>query len=84
MGRQAAKDDDHAARQAALRKKLADSESRLGRPYAAIESGIAAPADSTLKDRIGAVKSERDIAQASLDRRLRKYVPALKSRKRKF
>jgi hypothetical protein len=63
MGRQAAKDDDRAARLAALRAKLADSESRLGRPYAAIESGIADPADSTLKDRIAAVKSERDIAQ---------------------
>jgi hypothetical protein len=66
--RQAAKDDDHAARLAALRAKLADSESRLGRHHAAIESGIADPADSTLKDRIAAVKSERDSAQVSLDR----------------
>lgn len=70
MERQAAKDEDHTARLAALRAKLADAESRLGRLYAAIESGIADMRDETLKERIGTVRSERDIAQVSLDRAL--------------
>ena len=41
MERQAAKDEDHTARLTALRAKVTDAESRLGRLYAAIESGVA-------------------------------------------
>ena len=68
MRRQTAKDEDHAQRLAALREKFTDAQSRLDRLYAAIESGFADLADQTLKDRIAAVKTERDIAQAALDR----------------
>jgi hypothetical protein len=75
MARQAAKDDDHSARLAALRAKLADAESRLGRLFASIESGIVDPADSTLKERVAAVKSKRDIAQASLNRAIAEVRP---------
>jgi DNA invertase Pin-like site-specific DNA recombinase len=66
--RQAAKDEDHAQRLAALREKVTDTQSRLDRLYAAIESGVADLADQSLKDRIAAVKTERNIAQAALDR----------------
>ena len=68
MERQTAKDEDHAPRLTALRAKLTDAESRLGRLYAAIESGIADPSDATLKERVAAVKTERDIAQVAFDR----------------
>ena len=59
----------------ALRAKLADAESRLGRLYAAIESGIADPRDVALKERVAVVKSERDIAQVSFDRAVAEMRP---------
>jgi len=71
LERQSARDEDHAVRLTALRAKLADAEGRLGRPYAAIESGIADPSDATLKERVANVKTERDIAQVAFDRRRR-------------
>ena len=66
--RQASKEEDHAARLSALRAKVTDAESRLGRLYAAIESGVADINDQTLKDRVAALKTERDIAQVAFDR----------------
>lgn len=68
MQRQAAKGEEQANRLTALRAKVSDAQSRLARLYAAIENGIADPSDQTLKDRIAAVKTERDIAQAGFDR----------------
>ena len=64
-----------AARLTALKAKLADAESRLGRLYTAIESGIADLTDTTLKDRIAAVKTERDIAQTAHDRAVAEKSP---------
>ena len=66
--RQTRRDADYADRLTALRGTLAEAEGRLGHLYQAIESGVADLTDATLKDRIAAVKTERDIAQAALDR----------------
>jgi len=78
MERQSSRDDDYALRLTALRGKLSDAEERLKRLYAAIESGIADPSDATLKDRIAAVKTERDIAQVALDRAVAEMRPDTK------
>lgn len=59
----------------ALRGKLTEAEGRLNRLYQAIENGIADPNDPTLKDRVGAVKTERDIAQAAFDRAVAEMRP---------
>jgi site-specific DNA recombinase len=75
MQRQASKDEDHASCLTALRAKLTDAENRLGRLYAAIEGGIADPSDATLKERVAAVKNERDIAQVAFDRALAETRP---------
>ena len=64
MERQSAKNEDHATRLTALRAKISDVENRLGRLYAAIETGLADLNDQTLKDRVVAVKTERDLAQS--------------------
>jgi site-specific DNA recombinase len=68
MTRQTKREADFATRLNALRAKLSEMESRLGRLYQAIETGIADANDPTLKDRIAAVKAERDIAKAAFDR----------------
>ena len=75
MERQAAKNEDHTARLTALRAKISDSESRLGRLYAAIESGVADLNDQTLKDRVAAIKTERDLAQIAYDRAVAETNP---------
>ena len=75
MERQAAKDEDHSTRLTALRAKISDAESRLGRLYAAIESGVADLNDQTLKDRVAAVKTERDLAQIAYDRAVAETNP---------
>jgi site-specific DNA recombinase len=54
LERQTAKNEDHAARLSALRFKVSNAESRLGRLYAAIESGVADLSDQSLKDRVAA------------------------------
>jgi site-specific DNA recombinase len=59
----------------AIKAKLTDAESRLARLYAAIESGVADLTDTTLKDRVATVKTERDIAQTSYDRALAETSP---------
>jgi site-specific DNA recombinase len=76
LERQAAKDEDYSVRLTALRAKLTDAEGRLWRLYAAIESGIADRADPTLKERIAAVKTERDIAQVAFDRAVAEMRPS--------
>ena len=75
MERQGDKDADHASRLSALRAKVADAENRLGRLYAAIESGIADLADRSLKERVAAVKTERDLAQIAFDRAIAETNP---------
>jgi hypothetical protein len=75
MKRQTAKDEDYSVRLTALRAKLTDAKDRLGRLYAAIENGIADPSDATLKERIDAVKTERDIAQVAFDRAISEMRP---------
>jgi site-specific DNA recombinase len=80
MERQAAKTEDHSTRLTTLRAKICDSESRLGRLYSAIESGVADLDDGTLKDRVAAVKTERDLAQIAYDRAVPKQIPAPASR----
>ena len=76
MDRQSRREADHAGRLTALRGKLAEAEGRLGRLYQAIENGIADPNDPTLKDRLAAVRTERDIAQATFDRAVGEMSPA--------
>ncbi|EGE55955.1 Resolvase domain protein [Rhizobium etli CNPAF512] len=76
MNRQAAREEDHTSRMAALRAKLADAESRLSRLYQAIENGIVDPADATLKERITALRTDRDIAQIALNRAAEEASPA--------
>jgi site-specific DNA recombinase len=75
MDRQTSKDQDYSNRLTALRAKLSESEARLGRLYQAIENGIADPNDPTLKDRLAAVKAERDIAQVAFDRAVAEMRP---------
>jgi site-specific DNA recombinase len=84
MGRQAAKDEDHSVRLTALRAKLADAEGRLGRLDTTIENGIADPADATLKERVAAVKTERDIAQVAFDREAVEMRPSARSTEEKI
>lgn len=73
--RQAAKSEDRAGRLTALRGKVAEAQTRLGRLYAAIENGLADLSDQTLKDRVAAVKAERDLAQIALDRTISESNP---------
>ena len=68
MQRQASRTKDGIERLSALRTRAADAQNRLDRLYAAIESGVADPSEPTLKDRVAAVKSERDRARSLLDR----------------
>lgn len=75
MDRQTKRDEDYGNRLTALRGKLSEAEGRLTRLYQAIENGIADPNDPTLKDRIAAVKTERDIAQAAFDRAVAEMRP---------
>lgn len=78
MDRQTAKDEDYANRLTALRGKLADAEGRLRRLYQLVENGMADFNDPTLKDRIAAVKAERDIAQVAFDRAVSEMRPEVR------
>ena len=64
---QATKDTAVQERRLALKNELAQKEEKLSRLYRAIEEGIV-ELDDQLKDRIKALKAERDLAQASIDR----------------
>jgi site-specific DNA recombinase len=75
MNRQATKNEDYSGRVAALRAKCADAEGRLGRLYAAIETGIADPNDATLRGRLEAVKTERDVAKVAFERAVSEMRP---------
>ena len=75
LGRQSAKDKDDTVRLGTLKAKFADAENRIGRLYAAIESGIADLMDTILKDRVAAGKTKHDIAQTAYDRVLAETSP---------
>lgn len=75
MDRQTKRDSDYADRLTSLRGKLSEVETRLGRLYQAIENGIADTNDPMLKDRVAAVKTERDIAKAAFDRAVSELNP---------
>jgi hypothetical protein len=83
MDRQVAKDEDHSVHLTALRAKLADAEGRLGRLYAAIENGIADPADATLKDRVAAVRRSAISRRSPSTVRWRKCVLVPGSRRKR-
>ncbi len=65
LARQASRSETMRNVVTALQNKVADCESRLSRLYQAIENGIADASDPTLKDRLAALKSDRDQAQAA-------------------
>jgi DNA invertase Pin-like site-specific DNA recombinase len=65
--RQRAKNRAAADRRAALAGELASTNEKLNRLYRAIEDGIV-DLDAQLKERVDALKTRRDLAQASLDR----------------
>ena len=67
VDRQAAKDVGVANRRVALEAEIRDTSEKLARLYRAIEQGVV-ELDVQLKDRIAALKSARDLAQASLER----------------
>jgi predicted transposase YbfD/YdcC len=73
--RQVSRSEDHAQRLTALQNTVADCESRLARLYPAIENGIADASDPTLKDRLAALKSDRDQAQAAKERAFAELQP---------
>ncbi len=65
--RQGAKDRAVEGRRAALQVELNARQDKLSRLYRAIEEGVI-DLDEDLRNRVKALKTERDIAQASLDR----------------
>jgi site-specific DNA recombinase len=67
LERQGDKDRAVQGRRAALMAELASNEEKLKRLYRAIEDGLV-DLDVYLKERIQNLKTEQDIAQASLDR----------------
>jgi site-specific DNA recombinase len=67
FARQRAKNRAVEDRRAALTAELAATDEKLNRLYRAIEDGII-DLDAKLKERVDALKAERDLAQASLDR----------------
>jgi site-specific DNA recombinase len=67
--RQGAKDQALEGRRTALEAEIASRDDRLKRLYRAIEEGIV-DLDGDLKQRIQALKQEREVAQAALDRQV--------------
>ena len=67
MDRQTTKDTAVEERRSVLKSEIKAKDEKLNRLYRAIEDGIV-ETDDQLRDRIKAIKNERDMAQASLDR----------------
>jgi hypothetical protein len=65
--RQSAKDQATQKRRGKLEAEVTNCDDRLKRLYRAIEEGVA-ELDADLKHRIQALKQERQVAQAALDR----------------
>jgi site-specific DNA recombinase len=75
LERQNARSADHAQRMTVLQNKVADAQGRLSRLYQAIETGLVDLGDDTLKDRVAALKAERDQAKAALERAFAELRP---------
>lgn len=73
-GRNAAKAADFAQRISALQEQVSTAEDRLHRLYRLVEEG-SAEADDLLKERLAAIRAERDAAKAALDRAVTGKVP---------
>ena len=73
--RNAAKAADFAQRIGALQEQVSTAEDRLRRLYRLVEDG-SSEADDLLRERIAAIRSERDAAKAALDRAVSGKVPA--------
>ncbi len=67
LDRQTTKDTAVEERRSVLKSEIKAKDEKLNRLYRAIEDGIV-ETDDQLRDRIKALKNERDMAQASLDR----------------
>jgi site-specific DNA recombinase len=67
LDRQATKDTAVEERRCVLKSEIKAKDEKLNRLYRAIEDGIV-ETDAQLRDRIKALKNERDLAQTSLDR----------------
>ena len=67
LDRQTTKDTAVEERRSVLKSEIKAKDEKLNRLYRAIEDGIV-ETDDQLRDRIKAIKNERDMAQASLDR----------------
>jgi hypothetical protein len=67
MDRQSAKDVTVGNRRSALEAEISNVGEKLARLYRAIEDGVV-EVDAQLRDRITALKSARELAQASLER----------------
>ena len=74
-GRNAAKAADFAQRITAPQEPVSTAEDRLRRLYRLVEDG-SAEADDLLRDRMAAIRAERDAAKAALDRAVSGKVPA--------
>ena len=73
--RLAAKAADFAQRIGALQEQVSTAEDRLRRLYRLVEDG-SAEADDLLRERMAALRAERDAAKAALDRAVSGKVPA--------
>jgi hypothetical protein len=78
IARQSDRETESAQRLTALKAKLGDAEERLKRLYAAIENGVADPADPTLKDQIAALRTDRDIAKGAFERAAAELRPEVR------
>ena len=67
LDRQTTKDTAVEERRSVLKSEIKAKDEKLNRLYRAIEDGVV-ETDDQLRDRIKAIKNERDMAQASLDR----------------
>jgi site-specific DNA recombinase len=74
-GRRAAKAADFAHRIGALQEQVSTAEERLRRLYRLVEDG-SAKADDLLRERMAAIRAERDAAKAARERAVSGKVPA--------
>jgi len=75
--RRAEKAQSVSGRIMALQREIADSEDKLKRLYRLVEDGLT-EMDEVLKDRLNALKAERDRTKAALDRAKEQASPAIR------
>ncbi|WP_371060360.1 zinc ribbon domain-containing protein [Rhodosalinus sp. 5P4] len=76
LKRQSAREVEKTGNLRRLREKLNSAQARLDRYYDLIDAGTLDPAEPTLKDRIEAAATERDLAKVALDRMASELSPA--------